>query len=143
MGPDMKMPANAVNGLYIGSTSKADIRLQVAYGLLPGATDVCIKYRDVIDIILCGITRENLRGTGSITLRETGEVQAFEFSGLQFTRVVLFFSQPKGVMVDAKLIASPSEDGKTLPGMIAPRSGTPTSAFFGDSTAITFVRSGS
>src|SRR5688572_13170552 len=88
-----KMPANSMNGLYTGSTSKTDIRLQVAYGEAKCDTG------NVADRILCGLFADNLSGSGSVTLRATGETQTFRFSGGQRVQVVLVFSQPAGVMV--------------------------------------------
>jgi len=142
-GPvDKEIPPGAMHGLYTGSTTNAEIRVQVAYGVLPGATDVCDVLVSVVDRILCAVLVDNLHGTGSITLRETGEVQSFNFSGNQSFRVVLFFSQPNGVMLNTQFVADVPEDGQTLSGMIRPKTGTARSAIFGDSSAITFVRSG-
>ncbi len=141
-GPDNTViPPGAMNGLYTGSTSNAEIRVQVAYGVLPGATHICDILASLVDRILCAVAVDNLHGTGSITLRETGEVQTFQFSGLQLFKVVLFFSQPNGVMLNTQFTAAPSEDGQTLSGMIGPKTGAAKSAIFGDSSAITFVRS--
>lgn len=131
-----KMPANSMNGLYTGSTSKTDIRLQVAYG-----EDPKCDTGNVAERILCGLFADNLSGIGSVTLRATGETQSFQFSGGQRIQVVLVFSQPAGVMVDTWLVGEASSDGKTITGTVSPRNGTPTSITFGDSTAITFVRS--
>ena len=133
-----KIPPYAVNGLYIGSTPTFDMRLQVAYREDDSACDIV---PNAADRFFCALGAPNLHGTGSITLRGTGEVQNFEILGLQFLGVGMLFSQPSGVMVDMKLNGSASEDGSTLSGMIGPKTGTATSAVFGDSTAVTFVRS--
>jgi hypothetical protein len=131
------LPANAMNGLYAGSTDKADIRLQVAYGKDPAKC----QSGNAAERAICDLLADNLYGTGSVTVRATGEVQSFQFAGGQVTNVVLVFDQLSGVMVDTWLVGSASTDGKTVSGMLKPRSGKPASATFGDSTAITFVRS--
>ena len=133
------LPANAMNGLYTGSTDKADVRLQVAYGKDPAKCNT----GNAAERAICDIIADNLYGTGSVTVRATGDVQSFQFSGGQHANVVLVFDQPSGVMLDTWLVGSASTDGKTVSGMLKPTSGRPASSTFGDSTAVTFVRSGS
>ena len=134
------IPADAMNGLYIGSTSNADIRLQVAYGVDQSATDARCAQFSGVDRVLCLLFAENLYGTGSITLRETGDVQSFQFAGLQATRVAIIFHQQNGVMAGTELSGSMSSDAATLQATIYPGAGTPRPSFFGDSAAVTFVR---
>jgi hypothetical protein len=132
------IPPSAINGLYIAATPAFDIRLHVEYR---EDDSMCDTLPSVADRILCSLAAPNLHGTGSITLRGTGEIQTFQLSGLQFIGVVMLFNQPAGVMVDTKLNGTASDDGATLSGMIGPKNGAATSAIFRDSTAVTFVRS--
>jgi hypothetical protein len=136
-GKDSTGPSDAMNGLYIGSTSKADIRLQAAYGVDP---NLCTGLATAARIV-CLAFKPNVNGTGSITLRETGEVQSFEFSALQAAvNVGLTFTQQNGVMLDTRLFGSLSSDATTLQATIYPGTGTPKPSIFGDSAAVTFVR---
>ena len=132
------IPSNGMNGLYVGSTSNADIRLQVTYGEDKVAT--ANKCGNVAENILCYLLADNLSGTGSITLRQTGEAQSFQIRGGQVIYVVLTFAQPTGVMADVRLVGSMSSDATTLAATITPGAGTPRPSIFGDSVAVTFVR---
>lgn len=139
-GKDSTGPASirsdAMHGLYMGGTSKADIRLQAAYvdpvtlcGGLSGP-----------DLIRCLFLADNLNGTGSITVRGTGEVQSFQFSGTQAVGIGLTFTQQNGVMLGTRLFGSMSPDGTTLTAYIYSGLGTPKPSIFDDSAAVTFVR---
>ena len=132
------IPPYAVNGLYTGSTPTFDIRLQVEYR---EDDSECVGLPTATDRFLCSLLSENLHGTGSITLRPTGELQNFQFGGVQFGEVYMLFSQPSGVMVDTRLTGTPSDDGSTVSAMIRPKTAGVTSPLFGDSTAVTLVRS--
>jgi hypothetical protein len=68
-----------MHGLYIGSATNADIRLQVTYGIPPGSCST----GSIADRIICQLLAENLHGNGSITIRATGEVQTFQITGAQ------------------------------------------------------------
>ncbi len=134
-GPE-RIPANAMNGVYLGSLATADIRVQVNY-LVPSARETC----SLKESLFCLFTPDT-QGTGSITLRGTGEVQQFTLSGLQGGgSPFLVFVQPSGVMRGASISSGRmSADGSTLQGYIKPGAEATKPSIFGDSAAITFVR---
>ena len=98
------------------------------------------KCGNVTENFLCYLFADNLLGTGSIILRQTGEVQSFQIHGGQAIYVVLSFDQPNGVMSGVRLVGSMSSDATTLAATISPGVGTSKPSIFGDSVAVTFVR---
>lgn len=122
-----------MTGTYLGSTSKADIRLQVEYG-----TEVC--YGSFADCLVRDFLAENLHGSGTVALRASGEVQTFQLTGFEAVNVGITFHQDAGVMLGARLAGSPSSDGRTVQAFIYAMPSTAGSDIFGDSVAILLSR---
>jgi hypothetical protein len=135
IGPPV-IPADAVNGSYVGTTSSADIRLQVAYIV---DLQACSN-RSFAESLLCLAVEDNLTGTGSITVRATGETQSFALTGHQAVAVGISFHQDNGLMLDTRLSGSSSANGATMQATIYPGLATTRPWIFGDSTNVLFVR---
>lgn len=128
-------PLNAMVGSYTGSTSKADIRMQVEYGTQGGP---CTG--NLAECLAQDFLQDNLHGSGSITLRATGEAQSFQLTGFEATNVGITFHQDIGVMAGARMYGLPSADGRTVQGFIYAAPLTGGNAIFGDSVAIALLR---
>lgn len=124
-------PPDALNGTYEGSTAEFTIRFTARYGVLPGALEACEKLES-ISRALCLTFPENLQGTGSLTIRSTGEVQQFSFTGLQSINVILSFTPASGIMADVRLTGPISADGASLAATMYKKNENVASPVFGD-----------
>lgn len=132
-----KTPPDALQGLYVGTAAAADIRVQVAYGELPSQ---CGGSSDTFGELLCRLLPDNLAGTSSIRVLQTGQLLTSTMRGFQRIAVGMILYPDNAADVKIWVRGTASPDGKTLTGYIGPTAGAPASVIFGDSAAVTLVR---